>query len=495
MPTANQPARLIGAGVFDLVTTGMYNTPLAIYREYIQNSADAIASLGDGTSGHVHIDIDPAAATVTIRDDGPGLSPQEAFEALVPIANSRKRRGRDRGFRGVGRLAALAFADSVTFLTRAGVGMPLCRVSWNGPKLRRHISKSCDTERAIHDCVDIETTQNSEYPDQFFEVQVEGVGRHVANDILNREAVRRYIGEVCPVPFANSFPLAPAARAFLYRNDALFTVQITLGEAANPIVRPHSHNVEYSDTKSAGYTELETVRIPAADSTHDAAIGWIAHTPYLGSIPKVEGVRGIRAREGNLQIGDETIFSHLFPETRFNRWCVGEVHILDPRIVPNDRRDYFETSPHVRHLENHLSACFHRVVGRCRKASAARNAHRRLVSCIQECDDAYNLAISGFLSPSDASNVIDGSLDKLARAHQQLIGTTGHTSVDLSDFRAIDRKLRKFVAARQPALFDGMSQPLVTTYQKIFRALNHASESPGVALDMIKTIAAETSAS
>ena len=37
---------------------------------------------------------------------------------------------------------------------------------------------------------------------------------------------------------------------------------------------------------------------------------------------------------GNIRVGDERVFDHLFEEERFNRWCVGEVHILDSRIIP-----------------------------------------------------------------------------------------------------------------------------------------------------------------
>ena len=33
---------------------------------------------------------------------------------------------------------------------------------------------------------------------------------------------------------------------------------------------------------------------------------------------------------------------------------VGEVHVIDPRILPNGRRDYFEPGPHTRNLENQL---------------------------------------------------------------------------------------------------------------------------------------------
>ena len=37
---------LIGGGLLNLLTVGTYNNPLAIYREYIQNAADAANGIG-----------------------------------------------------------------------------------------------------------------------------------------------------------------------------------------------------------------------------------------------------------------------------------------------------------------------------------------------------------------------------------------------------------------------------------------------------------------
>ena len=114
----NTPA-LSGAGLLSLVTTGMYDTPLSIYREYIQNAADAIARSGLSVRARVAIEIDVSERRIRIRDNGPGLSREEALERLLPIGRSDKTLGIDRGFRGIGRLAGLAFAKTVSFTTRA----------------------------------------------------------------------------------------------------------------------------------------------------------------------------------------------------------------------------------------------------------------------------------------------------------------------------------------------------------------------------------------
>ena len=116
---------LVGGDILNLITTGMYNNPLAIYREYIQNAADEFAASSRAQNGKVEIEVDPSKLRVRIRDNGPGLSFDRAMRALLPIARSEKRRGTDRGFRGIGRLSGLAFAESVTFITRSQDDQPI----------------------------------------------------------------------------------------------------------------------------------------------------------------------------------------------------------------------------------------------------------------------------------------------------------------------------------------------------------------------------------
>ena len=52
------PKRLVGGDLLSLVTVGMHTSPLAIYREYIQNAVDSIAASGITEDGRVEISID-----------------------------------------------------------------------------------------------------------------------------------------------------------------------------------------------------------------------------------------------------------------------------------------------------------------------------------------------------------------------------------------------------------------------------------------------------
>src|SRR3546814_15265237 len=89
----------------------MYTDPLTIYREYVQNSADAIEARrldGPRGRGRVDIRIDHDARSVRITDDGTGIPVSEAPRRLLAIGGSRKRGTDARGFRAIAGLAGLA---------------------------------------------------------------------------------------------------------------------------------------------------------------------------------------------------------------------------------------------------------------------------------------------------------------------------------------------------------------------------------------------------
>src|ERR1700730_13953727 len=101
----------IGKDLIELVTSGMYVFPVTIYREYVQNAADAIdAARAQGLiaateRGQILIDIDHEHRSVAIRDNGCGIPVSTALQTLLAMGGSPKRGTRARGFRGVGRLS------------------------------------------------------------------------------------------------------------------------------------------------------------------------------------------------------------------------------------------------------------------------------------------------------------------------------------------------------------------------------------------------------
>ena len=391
MKTEERMSMFVGGNVLSLITSGMYDDPLAIYREYIQNAADAISR--SDQNGRVDITIDPVACSIRIRDNGPGLSRAEATRELIVIADSNKTHGANRGFRGIGRLAGLACAEQVIFRTRCRSRKRITRIEWDGTVMRANMLERATLEDTIRRCVTVSSEDEDDYPENFFEVEILGVSRHVSGKLLNSDAVKNYISEVCPVPISDDFPLAEEVTNCLDGHISGPTLEIYVNDAEEPLRRLRHTAIEFSDVHHDTFTELETFQTSDLEGNRLSAIGWIAHSGYLGAIPKAHRLRGIRARCGDIQIGSDTVFDHLFREERFNRWCVGEVHVIDPRILPNGHRTYFESGPHIRNLENHLTAIAHQVSSRCRRNSSIRHRQRQMASKLEKAENALEAAV------------------------------------------------------------------------------------------------------
>ncbi len=483
---------LSGAGLLGLVTTGMYGNPLSIYREYIQNAADAVTRSGFPGKARVDIAIDVSERRVRIRDYGPGLSRKEALERLLPIGRSDKALGIDRGFRGVGRLAGLAFAKTVSFTTRADEDQAVTRITWHSDRLTELASTESELEEAILDRVDVEALPDSDHPDHFFEVEVGDVARHSAGLLLNRDAVRDYVGEVCPVPMSSEFPFAEKVEGLFYGIEAPLTLEVLLEGDPKPVERPYGASIRVSANKEAEFTEFEVVRMPSVDGNGEAVLGWIAHSSYLGAIPKEQRVRGIRARMGNIQIGGEAVFDDLFTEERFNRWCVGELNILDSRIIPNARRDYFEPGPHLRNLENQLTPVIRNLSTRCRRESAARNHARKALTVLCNIEDLYALATSGYLTAEDSADLVQEALREVEEVRESI----GNDNIDKHTLERLDNaegKLNNFSVETELQWLGDIPSSEVVVYQRVFGALATLAHSPGTARELIEMVFAEAS--
>ena len=486
MLDAAVPGVTVGPCILGLVTSGIYDDPLAIYREYIQNAVDELSRL-DGVEGKVEITIDPRQKRVSICDNGPGLTYQECLDDLIPISQSKKCLGRDRGFRGIGRLSGLAFAESVTFLTRASAREPVTRVVWSRTGLADRTNSIQATEQGFHNWVNVEILDDFDGPARFFRVEIEGVSRHAAGVLLNREAVRGYISEVCPVPLAKDFPFFQQVQEIFPALQSPYSIRVNLNGEEQPIQRQYGSAVVFPGDKEDHFVKFEEVRVPSIDGRGDAAVGWVAHSSYLGAIPKGNRIRGIRVRLGNIQVGDERVFDHLFDEERFNRWCVGEVHILDSRIIPNGRRDYFERDPHLRNLENHLAPILSQIAAKCRSASSTRNKEKRTMSAIGDIEAMYELAASGCLTANDAEDFVEQALRQLAKVRQYM--GSAEVGKELTErLTVVETMLRNFHPDGRHFPLSDISSSEVDTYRKVFGAVAGATPSPPSAREIINAV-------
>lgn len=371
---------LIGKDVLELVSSSMYVEPMTVYREYVQNAADAIDEaraaglLRTREPGNVHITIDHAARTVRVRDNGTGI-PHSEFSSTLTAFGASKKRGRGaRGFRGVGRLAGLGYCQELLFRSRTLGETKVSELRWDCRKLKAMLRSAEDhtaLREAVAQLVDVRRIAAGDAPEHFFEVEMRGIIRHRNDQLLSEVAIRDYLGQVAPVPFRDDFPFGNQIIEHLGEKVRTADLAIYLNDGPLPVRRPHGPGLDLGDGPPAPFTDIELLGIESIDGGH-ACLGWVLHHGYTGALPPSSRVRGLRIRSGNIQVGSERLFEDLFPEPRFNSWCVGELHVIDSRIVPNGRRDHFEQSVHFDNLLTHLSPVARDIARRCRTGSMQR---------------------------------------------------------------------------------------------------------------------------
>ncbi|HET9377524.1 MAG TPA: ATP-binding protein [Chthoniobacterales bacterium] len=439
---------VVGKDILELLSTSMYVDPMSMYREYIQNSADAVelahsAGLIRGP-GQVQIRMDQASRTVFIRDNGVGIGKEQFVHQLTALGGSKKRGTGARGFRGVGRLAGLAFCQELIFRTRQNDEKTVHELRWNSRDVRsllRAADDSSDLREIVAKTVEVREVPGRNWPERFFEVELRGVVRHRDDRLLNDESVANYLGQVAPVPFCPDFQFADQIRSFLEKHGArLGVIELEIAGRGN-VYRPHRSSISMGKSGQTQFHELTTIYTPGRDG-EIAAATWILHHDYRGSLPSSSLVDGWRVRCGDIQIGDNAILQGLFPETRFNGWCVAETHVFDPRILPNGRRDHFEQNTYYFDLINHLTPHAREIAQRCRTSSIARNLVRSIEERLKECQENVRVIEKGMIGESAASKLIkrlEASLDSL----QKLSTRTGISAEQQTRYSTQIKRLRQ----------------------------------------------------
>ena len=485
---------VVGKDVLELLSTAMYVDPLTIYREYVQNAADAIdqANAGGHEARRIDIVLDAAARTATIRDDASGIAASDFRRVLTSVGASAKRGTEARGFRGVGRLSGLAYARSLTFQSRAAGETRVSTMTWNCQALRTALRDPADTRdlAAIIDAITT-TTVTDEAGDPYFEVRLEGVARQGDDRVMSPGAVTDYLSEIAPVPLDPSFSHGAAIAERLGGTVALGDLTITIN-GGEPLTRPFRDELPIDGGRPLRLREIAFVEVPSIDGGI-AAVGWIAHHDYEGAIHASTHVRGLRVRAGDVQIGEAGVLADVFPEARFDAWTVGEVHVLDPRIIPNGRRDDFERNVHIANLKNNLAPLGRDVANRCRTSSRDRKRLRDLELEQAAAREGLAVLAQGGLNAAGRGRVALGVELSLMRAEKLLGEPDLVDDADRSDRGEMARlrsELEQLAGADAPAVspLDRLSPDRRAFYEEMFSLIYECSVNRSAAKSLVDRI-------
>jgi len=354
----NEGKTIFGKYVLDSLTRSMYENSKTIYRELVQNSADAIDKavvsgiLHDKTDGNIYIEIDEKERRIIIEDNGIGIKANEVFSKLMNIGDSDKDKETDKGFRGIGRLGALGYCDTLISETSSKGETIKSVLSWKAKELMSSLdNKNKEGAAELFQRVANKTVKNEDVDSHYFRVILESVNE---DNLLNKKEVKNYLSMVLPVPFDRAFLLKGEIYKYAEEHNFLldeYNVHIN-GEQ---ISKPYSTIIyEGDEGNKKRIDEVFQLDFFTFNTKEEEPLfwGWYGVSTFEKQIP-VKGnlARGIRLRKANIQIGDNNCLVKLHKEQRGNFYFLGEVYALHPALYPNARRDYFFENKATKFLE------------------------------------------------------------------------------------------------------------------------------------------------
>lgn len=421
-----------GKFLLEILTKGMYSNPMHVYREYIQNSTDSIdKAIADGvlnaSEAAIHIQIDSTKRKITIRDNGCGISVEKARETLLNIGHSDKNGVDERGFRGIGRLAGLAYAEEVQFITSARGESVKTVMTCDCVKMQRLLQKTntettdvMETFKAISSFAEPQPEEKDEH---YFEVCMIGVPKD--SGLLEESDVWGYLSETAPVDFnSQQFSQAQKIRDHFEEQGCSITCyKILRGSRKLPIYKPYSRTLstgKQTKTKNKDYVrDVEFVYAKASDG-QPLYIGWLALTDFSGIISD-ESVQGIRFRKGNILVGNNTTFVKYFPSEghNANRMFAGEIHVLHTDLIPNSQRDDFEPNAIYGELRQSLGKWAGEINKKYRRGmSEATSALRRLNQLNTAQKELEDKIDSGAITSDEKREQIAEQLKQIAKKRE-----------------------------------------------------------------------------
>lgn len=442
----------IGAYVLETLTTGMYTNPLDTLREFVQNSADSIRKAEEiglirKGEGRIEIVLDPKRRTLLIRDNGIGVSKEDISVKLLNIGMSDKDFEKDAGFRGIGRLAAIAYCETLRFNTSFNNQDSLSQIEMNCLNLRRSMLPSMRQTDELANVLEKNSKVYSEKiskEDHFFEVVMDGISSEYALQFLDNQVLEQYLCQVAPVEMD--------AQRFFYKAKILewqkhigistptVTLVIKTPSSELQVFKPYKTHYNYKfNSKAEDEDQAKPVKFdvkgigfyPENPSGEIPFWLWYGITDAVGMVDD-ERTRGFRFKKNNIAIGGPDRVTELFSEiskshARLNAWYVGEIHILSPKAIPNARRDGFEDNETWLSIKEQITPFIRSMCSSAYERSKNANISIPKVKQTAEkvIEEASSRINAGFISKDERAKTleqvkkIEEKVQKAFDAHQK----------------------------------------------------------------------------
>lgn len=366
---------IIGRNLLETITSALYENPIILFREYVQNSLDAYNfAISEGKKKKlddfcVSINIDKDNEIIKIVDNGYAIYTDEKFhEDMLGFGNSNKNdRSKYIGFRGIGRISALPFCESLTFISKATDSDHRNICIWNGADYVKLLNSDYDGtfQDVVQKIVQI-TSEPDNTTDHYFHVIIKGFKLELI-DVLESNTFKNNLIKMLPLKynpkFSRASDIVKKYNDFMGENLNDFMCSVKLND--EELYKNYStKNILESDIifkEIYGKSRSNTKKgEPKADKI---GIMWFTFNKKITASSKDDDMYGILIRSKNVLMGNNDTFADLCANSSERittytelvatlRGVYGELLINSDELKDNARREWFRTDEHSLFLKN-----------------------------------------------------------------------------------------------------------------------------------------------
>ena len=418
---------IIGKNLIDMLMFSMYPDAKVFYREYVQNSYDAIVDatrkgiLSAVKEGDISITINSTNRIISIQDNGNGISVDDAPRILLNIADSHKDGIGTAGQYGVGRLVGARYCKKLIFRTSTAGEDKYSEIIFDTVMARNIIHNQDDhsTATEVIDKITTINTGNEEVEKHYFEVIMEGVDTSY-KELLNVDAIKAYLEEIAPIDykteFKNQLYKTSLPSEYISLDSNIQNVRISINDDSD-IRRRYGLRIEGTNDNidSLWFFKIED------DDYGLLGWGWFAITKFSIASPASDPNRGLRMRKQNIQIGDAKVLNKFFKQPTGNNYFYGEIHATHDNLRPTSARDGLAPTPEAIAFHEHIKEYFIDLGALYQRASEIKNSYKDIQAAKLEEDKVV------------AQNKEIKQLDKLSKIEEKAKQENNHPLIKIID--------------------------------------------------------------
>lgn len=308
------PDGIVGARILNIITESLYDKPIVVFREYVQNSVDSFQK-SDAKPEELYSKIWRTEENLFFLDNGDGVSQDKFLDAMRHIAHSSKSRINDVGYKGIGRLSGLPYCDKLVFVNILSFKQNIYQTyyldgaEYNKIKNRDDINDltfeefideigSTETPKELHiDSIIASNASMFEKQDTGFLVVLDNIN-FVLKHAIERDSFPNKLGWLLPVKFCDSLLSGDIKNLVLKMQEPAFDTSVI----------PAKHfNVYYNDKLlERPLTPQKLRRYTCKTSFSEYAVGFHSFNQTRFTISKGNDFTGIRLYIDNILLCDET---------------------------------------------------------------------------------------------------------------------------------------------------------------------------------------------